>query len=159
LLDRNAQMPGRRWRGSPTIRTRRFDTLCRCWQEQPPMDPDSFTDAQQRSIGIALQLIDELIRGVRAEGMEDESLSALQAALAEIAELTGANTPRPNGNELNAKLAQMLVHAMELDSGRLRAYGELSAEAADYLDEQSRRLSELTMRLIDRTTQGQRKCD
>ena len=62
--------------------------------------------------------------------------------------------PRPKGNELHAKPAQMLVYAMELDS-RLRAYGELPAEAADYLDEQSRRLSELTMRLIDSTTQGQ----
>jgi hypothetical protein len=60
-----------------------------------------------------------------------------------------------NGNELHAKLAQMLVHAMELDSRRLHAYGELPAEAADYLDEQSRRLSELTMRLIDRTTEPQ----
>ena len=121
------------------------------------MDPDSFTDAHQRPIGIALQLIDELIRSVRAGGMEDESLSTLQAALAEIAEVTGAKAPRPKGNQLNAKLAQMLVHAMELDSRRLRAYGELPAEAADYLDEQSRRLSELTMRLIDRTTQAQRE--
>jgi hypothetical protein len=57
---------------------------------------------------------------------------------------------------MNAKLAQMLVHAMELDSRRLRAYGEPSAGAADYLDQQSGRLSELTMRLIDSTTQDQR---
>lgn len=121
------------------------------------MDPDSFTDAHQRSIGIALKLLDGLIRSVRAEGLEDESLSALQAALAEIAEVTGAKAPRPKGNELHAKLAQMLVHAMELDSRRLRAYGELPAEAADYLDEQSRRLSELTMRLIDRTPRAQRE--
>ena len=115
------------------------------------MGPDSFTDAQQRSIGVALKLFDDLIRSVRADGLEDESLSTLQSALAEIAGVTGAKAPRPRGNELHAKLAQMLVHAMELDSRRLLGYGELSAEAADYLDEQSRRLSELTMQLIDRT--------
>ena len=74
--------------------------------------------------------------------------------MAEIAEATGAKAPRPKGNEMNAKLVQMLVHAMELDSRRLRAYGELSAEAAGYLDEQSGRLSELTMRLIDRAEQN-----
>lgn len=86
------------------------------------MGPDSFTDAHQRSIGIALKLFDDVIRSVRADGLEEESLSALQAALAEIAEVTGAKGPRPKRNELHAKLAQMLVHAMELDSGRLRAY-------------------------------------
>jgi hypothetical protein len=121
------------------------------------MDPDSFTGAHQRSIGIALKLFDDLIRSVRADGLEDECLSALQAAVAEIAEVTGAKAPPPKGNELHAKLAQMLVYAMELDSRRLRAYGELPAEAADYLDEQSRRLSELTMRLINSTTQAQRE--
>ena len=114
------------------------------------MGPDSFTEAQQRSIGVALKLLDDLIRSVRADGVEDESLSLLQAALAEIAEVTGARPPRPQGNELHAKLAQMLVHAMELDSRRLRAYGELAPEAAEYLDEQSRRLTELTMRLMDK---------
>jgi hypothetical protein len=119
------------------------------------MGPDSFTEAHQRSIGIALKLFDDLIRSVRGDGVEDDSLSALEAALAEIAEVTGAKGPRPKGNELHAKLAEMLVHAMELDSRRLRAYGELPADAAAYLDEQSRRLSELTMRLIDRTTQAQ----
>ena len=113
------------------------------------MGPDSFTEAHQRSIGSALQLFDELLRSVRAEGMEGETLSALEAAVAEIAEVTGAQRPRPHGSELHAKLAQMLVQAMELDSRRLRAYGELSPEAAGYLDEQSRRLSELTTRLID----------
>jgi hypothetical protein len=117
--------------------------------------PDSFTEAHQRSIGVALNLFDDLIRSARADGLEGESLSALESALAEIAEVTGAKAPRPKGNEVHAKLAQMLVHAMELDSRRLRSYGELSAEAADYLDEQSRRLSELTMQLIDRTTQDQ----
>lgn len=113
------------------------------------MGPDSFSSAHRRSIGIALKLVDDLIRGVRADGLEDEALAELQAAVAEIAEMTGAEKPRQSGNELNAKLAQMLVHAMELDSRRLRAYGELPAEAAEYLDEQSRRLSELTMRLMD----------
>jgi hypothetical protein len=121
------------------------------------MGPDSFTHVQQRSIGIALKLFDDLIRSVCADGLEDESLSALQAAVREIAEVTGAKAPRPKGNELQAKLAQMLVHAMELDSRHLRAYGELPAEAADYLDEQSRRLSELTMRLIDSTARAQRE--
>jgi hypothetical protein len=121
------------------------------------MGPDSFTEAQQRSIGIALKLFGELVRSVRADGLEDETLSALEAAVGEIAKVTGAKGPRPKGSELHAKLAQMLVHAMELDSRRLRAYGELPPEAADYLDDQSRRLSELTMRLIDRTTQAQRE--
>jgi hypothetical protein len=46
----------------------------------------------------------------------------------------------------------MLVHAMELDSRHLRAYGELSAEAAEYLDQESHRLSELTLQLIDKVT-------
>jgi hypothetical protein len=118
------------------------------------MGPDSFTSAHQRSIGVALKLFDDLLRSLRAEGFEDESLSPLQAAVAEIVEVTGAEKPRPRGNELNAKLAQMLVYALELDSRHLRAYGELSAEAADYLDEQSRRLSELTMRLMDTTRPG-----
>jgi hypothetical protein len=121
------------------------------------MGPDSFTDAHQRSIGVGLKLFDDLVRTVRADGLEDESLSTLQAALAEIAAVTGAERPRPQGNELNAKLAQMLVYAMELDSSHLRAYGALPDEAADYLDEQSRRLSDLTMRLIDSTTRDQRE--
>jgi hypothetical protein len=77
------------------------------------MDADSFTDAHQRSIGVALKLFDDLISSVRTDGLEDESLSALQAAVAEIAEITGAKAPRPKRNELHAKLAQMLVHAME----------------------------------------------
>ena len=116
------------------------------------MGPDSFTDAHQRSIGIALRLFEDLIRSLRADGLAEEPLSALQGAVAEIAEVTGAKAPRPRGNEVQAKLAQMLVYAMELDSRSLRGYGELSAEVGDYLDEQSRRLSELTMQLIDRST-------
>jgi hypothetical protein len=116
------------------------------------MGPDSFTEAQRRSIGVVLKLFDELIRSLRSDGLDEDSLSLLEAALAEIAEVTGAKAPRPKGNEVHAKLAQMLVHAMELDARRLRAYGELSVEAADYLDEQSRRLTELTMRLIDGVT-------
>jgi len=110
--------------------------------------PDSFTDAHQRSIGVALELFEDLIRSLCTDGLADESLAPLQRAVLEIAEVTGAKAPRPRRNELEAKLAQMLVYAMELDSRRLRPYGELSAEAADYLDEQSRRLSELTMELI-----------
>lgn len=120
------------------------------------MSPDSFTSAQRRSIGIALKLFDDLIRGLRADGLEDESLSGLEAAVAEIAETTGAERPPPRGNEINAKLAQMLVYAMELDSRHIRAYGAVPDDAAVYLDEQSRRLSELTTQLIDRTGRDRR---
>jgi hypothetical protein len=118
--------------------------------DRPTVGPDSFTSAHRRSIGIALKLFDDLIRSLRADGLDNETLMELEAAAAEMAAVTGAEGPRPKGGELNAKLAQMLVHAMELDSRRLRAYGELLPEAADYLDEQSRRLSELTIRLMDR---------
>jgi hypothetical protein len=118
--------------------------------------PDSFTSAQRRSIGIALKLFADLIRGLRADGLEDESPSSLEAAVAEIGETTGAERLPPRGNEINAKLAQMLVYAMELDSGHIRAYGAVPDDAAVYLDEQSRRLSELTMRLIDSTSHGRR---
>ncbi len=113
------------------------------------LGPDSLTSAHRRSIGIRLKLFDDLIQSLRADALDDETLVELGAAVAEMAAVTGAEKPRSKGGELNAKLAQMLVHAMELDSRRLRAYGELPPEAADYLDEQSRRLSELTMRLMD----------
>jgi hypothetical protein len=121
------------------------------------MGPESFSSAHRRSIGIALKLIDDLLRGVRAGGVEAEALSQVQAALAEIAGATGAELPRPRAGELNAQLAQMLVHALELDSHHLRAYGELPDDAAAYLDEQSRHLSELTMRLIDEAAPGSRR--
>ena len=124
-------------------------------RERQPVRPDSFTSGHQRSIGVALELLDDLIRNLRADGLNDESLSGLEAAVTEIADVTGAQRPRPEGNELGAKLAQMLVYALELDSRHLRAYGALPADAAAYLDEQSRRLSDLTTGLIDRTSSGQ----
>lgn len=71
----------------------------------------------------------------------------------EILHSTGATAPRPDLNEVNAKLAEILVDAMELDSRHLRAYGEVSAEASAYLEAQSRRLTELAMQLVDRTQQ------
>jgi hypothetical protein len=76
--------------------------------------------------------------------------------VAEIAEVTGAERPRPPRSDLDARLAQMLLYAMELDSRHLRAYGALSDDAAGYLDAQSRRLSDLTKLLIDRTSRHPR---
>ena len=118
------------------------------------MDPDSFTSAHQRSIGIALSLMEGLVRSLRADGLRDEALAQLEAALAEVAEATGASKPSPRPGELQAKLAQLLVHAMELDSHHLKAYGELPVEAREYLDEQSQRLSALTLRLTDAAQGG-----
>jgi hypothetical protein len=122
-----------------------------------PMGPESFTSAHRRSIGVALKLIHELIRGVRAEGVDAEALTELHALMAELAAATGAKPPTPRGSELNAKLAQILVHALELDSRHLRAYAELSDDAVAYLDEQSRRLGELTMRLFDEVASDPRR--
>jgi hypothetical protein len=115
------------------------------------MGPESFTSAQQRSIGIALAQIDELIGSLRADGVDSGALSTLQDELRQIANVTGAKAPPARGSDRHAKLAQLLVYVMELDSRSLRAYGKLSSAAAGYLDDQSRRLTQLTSQLIDET--------
>jgi hypothetical protein len=115
---------------------------------------DSLSEAHQRSIGVTIELFEDLLRSLRRFGFGDESLQTLESALAEMASATGAQKPRPAQSELNATLAQMLVYAMELDPRRLRAYGELPEDAANYLAGQSRRLSDLTTELMDSALSG-----
>jgi len=111
-------------------------------------EPELFSDAQRRSIGVCITLLSELTQAVRSYGAGGAQLPRIEETLASLAAATGAHRPGRAENRLNAALAQMLVLEEELRPKRLTAYGDLAPEAADILDRHVQQLVELTGELI-----------
>jgi hypothetical protein len=104
--------------------------------------------AQRRAIGQRLNQIEADLEALRREGVSGRRASEVGAAVARIRERTGAIAPTPPPGRRRAVAARVVVVAGDLAPRRLAGYGAVSGEAAGYLDEASRRLEALALRLV-----------
>jgi hypothetical protein len=106
-------------------------------------------EGHRTALGARLDHMEELLGQAHVAGFESDTLYEVAGALQAIRAETAAPESQLRKNLVQASLAQMFVLASELSARSLKAYGELTPEAAAYLDRTSRRLEELTARLID----------
>ena len=103
------------------------------------------TEAQRRSLGgVFARIVDE----ARVLGIVSGALSKLEQAVAEMSRETAAIVP-PGRSDLSALLAELYVLVWEMKPRGLRAYGDLSPEAAAYVERATARLEQLAGEVID----------
>jgi hypothetical protein len=112
-------------------------------------DAAGLGEGHRTALGARLDHMAELLGQAHVAGFESETLHEVADALEAIRAETAAPESRLRKNLVQASLAQMFVLASEFSARSLKAYGELTPEAAAYLDRTSRRLEELTRRLLD----------
>ena len=109
---------------------------------------DVFSEAQRTSIGSAIALLHDHVRTLRGLKVDGAYLDRIEQELDAMANATAARTPAPPGNALGATLVHMLVLEEDLRPARMRAYGDVTDDAVQILDEHVQRLVDLTRELM-----------
>lgn len=109
----------------------------------------ALTEAQRRAVGGRLSTAIDAIRRLRGVGFESDALDALELALAEVADTTGAYLRRDGPSVVQAAIAQLLVVADELRPRWLAGYGDMDEASAQYLEQQAARLAALTDAVLE----------
>ncbi len=107
------------------------------------------SETHRRTLGSRLTMMQKLISQVRDLGFESELLTEFETELARIEEEVEAITPAPPLHQARASLAELLLLIYELRPRALKAYGEIAAANASYLEQASARLTELAQRALD----------
>jgi hypothetical protein len=108
-----------------------------------------FSETHRRTLGLCLAMMQKLVVQVRELGFNSGLLTEIETDLARIDEEVEAIRPAPAPHHARAWLAELLVLTYEMRPRALKAYGELAEENVRYLEQQSRRLSELVERALD----------
>jgi hypothetical protein len=87
--------------------------------------------------------------------MEGDALDELETSARRLADEIGAPLPGTDPGRLLALLSQAHVLTYELEPRRLRSYGPLSEEDAEYLTDRAANLRALTRRLLDEYERGE----
>jgi len=106
-------------------------------------------ESLRRALGARCSQLTKLLRQVEDLGVESPTLGELEAAVANLAEETGAELLKPPPGQARALVAQIMVLTYEMRPSALKGYGSLSEEATNYLDRETERLIELAQRLAD----------
>jgi hypothetical protein len=106
------------------------------------------TEPQRRSLGGVFARIERILLEARASGFQPAALPELERAVEQMKHETAAIVP-PRHDDLPALLAELYVLVGEIRPRGLRPYGDLSDEAAAYIDGATGRLEQLAGELID----------
>ena len=113
-----------------------------------PEQAVELNEAQRRSLGGVFARIEQILVEARVSGFDAAALPELERAVEQMKRETAAIVP-PKRDNLPALLAELYVLVGEIRPRGLRPYGELSDEAARYIERVTGRLEQLAGELID----------